>query len=346
VLDALHGKVDPVLWVGSETGMEKRLITHAGLPYSAIPAAGLHGVSMRSLPGNLIQLLRGIRASKSILFSFRPDVLLFTGGYVAVPMAIAGRRLPSVLYVPDIEPGLALKTLARFASHIALTAEESRHFFPSATPVSVTGYPVRTELLRVTRSRARKQLGLNTSLPVLLVFGGSKGARSINQSVLDCLPELLSQAQVLHITGSTDWPNASSIGNELPGNLKTRYHSYPYLYEEMGAALASADLALCRAGASTLGELPQFGLPAVLVPYPYAWRYQKVNADYLAARGAAVVLNDGELGRKLLAVVSDLLQNSQRLTEMKEAMQSLANNDAAMSIAKIVLDSAEKRNHA
>ena len=114
VLDALHGKVDPMLWVGSETGMEADLIARTGLSFKAIPAAGIHGVGLRSLPGNLYQLARGYTAARKILRDFNPDVLFFTGGYVAVPMALAAREYSSVLYVPDIEPGLALKTLARY----------------------------------------------------------------------------------------------------------------------------------------------------------------------------------------------------------------------------------------
>ncbi len=109
--------------------MEAELVKKAGLPYTAIPAAGVHGVGLRALPGNILRLARGVLASRRILKEFQPEVLLFTGGYLAVPMALAGRHIPSLLYVPDIEPGLALKTLSRFASTIALTAEPSRTFF-------------------------------------------------------------------------------------------------------------------------------------------------------------------------------------------------------------------------
>ena len=122
-----------------------------------------------------------------------------------------------------------------------------------------------------------------------------------------------------------------------------RYHAHPYLHEEMGAALASADLAVCRAGASTLGELPLFGLPAVLIPYPYAWRYQKVNADYLAKHGAAVVIEDSRMEEDLLQTISSLLNDPVHLCNMQSAMRALAVKDAAGRIASIVLKTAEKR---
>jgi len=131
--------------------------------------------------------------------------LLFTGGYVAVPMALAGRKIPQVLYVPDIEPGLAIKGLSRFADVIALTAADSNKFFGAKTKRVVTGYPVRSELKKMDRRTARQQMGLNDSLPVLLIVGGSKGARLINQAVSQVLSDLLQEYQVIHLTGELDW---------------------------------------------------------------------------------------------------------------------------------------------
>ena len=116
VLQALDKDPLDMLWVGSEGGMEEDLVKRAGIRYTAIPAAGVHGVGLKALPGNLVRLARGVLASRRILREFNPQVLFFTGGYVAVPMALAGTGVPSLLFVPDIEPGLALKTLARFAT--------------------------------------------------------------------------------------------------------------------------------------------------------------------------------------------------------------------------------------
>ncbi len=132
---------------------------------------------------------------------------------------------------------------------------------------------------------------MSDQLPILLVFGGSTGARSINRALLAVLPELLKEMQIIHVSGKLDWAEVEAARGQLSGlsgeqaDLAQRYRAYPYLHAEMGAALAAADLALSRAGASSLGEFPQAGLPAILVPYPYAWRYQKVNASYLAAAG-------------------------------------------------------------
>ena len=354
-----------MLWIGGKGGMEAELVKRAGIRFETIPAAGVHGVGLRALPRNLWQLGRGILASRRILREFQPDVLFFTGGYVAVPMALAGRKIPSLLFVPDIEPGLALKTLARFADRIAVTDEESFKYFKSSplTPfpfakhprgapngrgvrgegsrgkrrIIPTGYPARADLGKWTRGEARRSLDLDAQAPLLLVAGGSKGARSINNAVLGVLPDLLERAQVIHISGELDWPIVEAKGKTLEPALAARYHAFPYLYEQMGAALAAADLAISRAGASTLGEYPLFGLPAVLVPYPYAWRYQKVNAEALVRHGAAVVIEDADLPNRLLATVDDLFGHPQKLAAMRQAMQHLSHPLAAAEIGRLLL---------
>jgi UDP-N-acetylglucosamine--N-acetylmuramyl-(pentapeptide) pyrophosphoryl-undecaprenol N-acetylglucosamine transferase len=182
------------------------------------------------------------------------------------------------------------------------------------------------------REKAISHFGLESATPTLLITGGSKGARSINQAVLMHLTELLGFAQVIHITGALDWQAVENAAQELPAQLKSRYHIMPYLHE-MGSALAAADLVLSRAGASTLGEYPLFGLPSVLVPYPYAWRYQKVNADFLAERNAAVILKDELLIDELLIVLKGLLQNKHKLEAMCAAAKKLSHPDAAAIIA-------------
>ncbi len=334
VLQALGAEANPVLWIGGESGMEGELVKRQNLPYAAIPAAGVHGVGLRALPRNLGQLARGTLAARRLIRQFNPDVMLFTGGYVAVPVALAGRSRPILLYVPDIEPGLALKTLARFADRIALTVPDSRAFFPARARTTVTGYPTRPELSGWTREAGREKLGLSGEYPVLLVTGGSKGARNINQTLAASLARLLPFAQIVHISGELDWPEIQAVQAALPASLAANYHPMPYLHE-MGAALAAADLAVSRAGASTLGEYPLFGLPAVLVPYPYAWRYQRVNAEYLARAGAAVLLLDQQLESQLASTVEDLLRQPARLEAMRQAMRSLAHPGAADEIAAL-----------
>lgn len=344
-LQALGNQASQVLWVGGEAGMEAELVARYHIPYTAIPAAGVHGVGITRLPGNLIKLARGVARARNIIRDFEPDVLLFTGGYLAVPMAVAGRKVKSLLYVPDIEPGMALKALARFADVIALTAEDSRKFFKTGQNMQVTGYPTRADLVCENRVEAMEHFHLQPGLPVLLVIGGSKGAHTINLAVKENLPDLLEICQVVHITGKPDFEELQQFSYSLSPELAQRYHPYPYLYEEISKAFSCADLAISRAGASTLGEFPLFGLPAILVPYPYAWRYQKVNADYLVNQGTALTIENQDLSRDLLPAVQNLLSDKDKLAEMKARMSALSTPGAAKYIANLLLALAqEERN--
>lgn len=339
VLEALGSEKHAILWVGGREGLEEELVTRLGIPYTSIEAAGVHGVGLRQLPGNILKLLKGYIDSRRILRSFKPDALLFTGGYIAFPMAVAGLQKPSLLYVPDIEPGLAIKALARFSDRIALTTEESAAYFPNKSKLTVTGYPVRPDLKKWTRTEALDYFGFDPTLPTLTVTGGSKGARSINTALLKILPSLLEEIQIVHLTGHLDWEIIDEQTKNLPKDQAQRYQAFPYLHE-MGAAFAAADLIVSRAGASSLGEYPQFSLPAILVPYPHAWRYQKINAQYLADLGAAVILNDEDLEINLYTQIRNLITNQEALSQMSKAMASVATPDAAERIARLIQEMA------
>ena len=314
--------------------MEESLVSRHGIRMRTIPAAGVHGVGITALPRNLITITRGIFAARRILNEYKPDAMFFTGGYVAVPVALAGRSIPSLLYVPDIEPGMALKSLAGMADIIMVTTDESQKFFNKN--VLESGYPIRTDLNLWNRQTALQHLAITGGRPVLLVFGGSKGAHSINQAVLHNLPALLEKYELIHITGERDWQMVKQSREQLPEDVGPRYHAMPYQHE-MGAALAAADLVVSRAGASSLGEYPLFGLPAILVPYPHAWRYQKVNADYLTRRGAAVILEDHRLNDELLPTLNVLVENPNKLKAMRAAMFQLSHPRAAEKIANALI---------
>ncbi len=316
--------------------MEAELVQREDIPYASIPAAGVHGVGLRTLPKNLVKLSRGLLAARKILRGFKPDVMFFTGGFVAVPMALAGWRLPSVLYVPDIEPGLALKALAWFADKITVTTPTSSAYFSRTKRIVTTGYPLRSDLANWEKKVAREKLGLIVDEPVLLVFGGSKGARSINHAILAHLPALLERTQIVHITGKLDHETVLNARNALGENQAERYRVFDYVHE-MGMPLGAADLVISRAGASSLGEFPFFGLPALLVPYPYAWRYQKVNAEYMSKRGAAILVKDEDLEAQVLLLVDNLMQDTEKLNEMRAAMNALVEPQAAEKIAAELL---------
>jgi UDP-N-acetylglucosamine--N-acetylmuramyl-(pentapeptide) pyrophosphoryl-undecaprenol N-acetylglucosamine transferase len=337
VLQAFENKPEEVLWVGSIGGIENDLVSRAGVPFTAIPAAGLHGVGLKIFK-NLWQLVRGYFAARKLIRDFKPDVLFFTGGYVAVPIGFAGRKVPMLLCVPDIEPALALQTLTRFADMVAVSTHDSIAYFSEDKQVRVVGYPTRPELRVWDREEAFSQFELSPEKPTLMVTGGSLGALSINRAIISILPELLKEMQIIHLTGNRTWHEVEAAMTELPDALSKNYRAYPFLYEAMGAAFSAADLVVSRAGASVIGELPHFGVPAILVPYPYAWRYQKTNADYLARHGAARIVRDEDLGTELLPLIRDLMLDQTKRSEMQAAVQMLATPRAAADIADLLVE--------
>jgi undecaprenyldiphospho-muramoylpentapeptide beta-N-acetylglucosaminyltransferase len=323
-----------ILWIGGEGGVEQALVERAGIPFTAIPAGGLHGVGIVRMARNTLKLAAGTLKAWQLIGRHKPQALLTTGGFVSAPAAVACwlRRVPILLYLPDIEPGLAVKFVAKFAAQIGVTTEDSKKYFPARKTI-VTGYPTRSSLAQVDRAAAYRQFALADDRKTLLVFGGSKGARSINRAVEAVIGQLLAKYQVIHISGSIDLKEAQAKREALPENLKQHYHVFEYVHD-MGVALAAADLVVSRAGASILGEYPLFGLPSILIPYPHAWRYQKVNADYLVTRGAALRLDDETLGQMLLPTIERVMSDEAQLRALSAAARSLARPDPALKLAQ------------
>ena len=327
--------------------MEETLVPRANIALETIRGGPIVGVSLPAMAANTVRLAWSLGAVARIFRRFRPDVLLMTGGYVNAPVGLVAwlARIPSAIFLPDVEPGSAVRALSRVANRVACTTAASREYLP-AEKVVVTGYPVRPALRAaapMSREAARAQFALTPGRPVLLVFGGSRGARSINRALVAALPDLLrAGVQVIHVSGVRDWPEIEAAANQLPDALRDHYHPVAYLHERMGVAMRSADLVVARAGAGMLGEAPAFGLPSVLVPYPHAWRYQKVNADYLVERGAAVRLDDERLSQDLLPTVLSLLDDGARLQSMSEAARALDVPDADGNLARLLMDLGQK----
>lgn len=335
-----------LVFVGTQGGggFEERLVDESGVSfdaYSAVFAGPIAGVNPLRALSSIAKMGLGLLQSWRIIRRHRPQVMLFTGGWANVPVAVMGRLLniPQLIYLPDIEPGSTIRVLSRFAQKVATTTPASEPYFKAGQMI-VTGYPLRRSIMQATRADGLTHFGLSPDRPVLLVFGGSRGARSINLALVDILPQLLADGvQILHITGTLDWERVQTQTATL-GQLDG-YHAVPYLSDEMGLAFAVADLAVCRSGASVLGELPYFGLPSVLVPYPYAWRYQQTNATYLEERGAAITLPDADLGQQLYPMLKALFTDRDRLQAMGNAARSLSTGNGADNIARSLLELGE-----
>jgi UDP-N-acetylglucosamine--N-acetylmuramyl-(pentapeptide) pyrophosphoryl-undecaprenol N-acetylglucosamine transferase len=347
------------LWVGSRGGMEKELIERAGIDFAAIDTGQLRVANPLKVMRNLGRMGAGVQQSQAIIDHFRPDVCFVTGGYVCGPVVVAcwQRKIPVLIYLPDMSPGYAIRLLSTLATRVAVSFPEVAHWFGGEAPAGkavVTGYPVRAEVVAAAqdRRRARQQLAaaLATSLaepdgrqaPLLLVWGGSSGARAINQATWGALPALLPLAQVVHVVGVRDWPlyEAWAVAHPLPPEVQHRYHPVAYLHEAMPLALAAADLSVARAGASTLGEFPVCRLPSILAPLHSV--NQADNAQALAGRGGAVVIEDTELPTQLAPTVASLLTDPARLPAMATALVQMAQPDAALHIAEEIVRLAQQ----
>ena len=332
-----------IQFVGSASGLENDLIESEGVVFDArdtVQAGPLHGVNPLRALVSLFRLMMGTLQAMGIFRRRKPDVIFLTGGWVGVPVALAAWmfRKPIVIFVPDIEPGLTLKVLGRFATAITATTADTRQYFRRKKLVE-TGYPLRDDLMAATRAEGVKRFGLEEGRLTLLVFGGSRGARSINRALLNIVEKLLADLdlQIIHVTGSPDWEEVRAAHARLPVPVASHYHIFEYLHD-IGLAMAASDLVVSRAGASTLGEFPYFHLPAILIPYPHAWRYQRVNAEWLESRGAALCLDDDGLAMTLEPTLRELIQDTAKRQSMSSAAAALASDIGAENIARVILE--------
>lgn len=323
-------------YLGSSRGLERDLVPRAGLPYFLLPMAA------PTSPRGIALLVGAALRSVLVVRRLRPRVTFATGGYVSIPAVVASwlLRVPVIMFLPDVVPGRAVAWLLPLTRRIAVSTEDALRHLP-ATKTQVTGYPVREYFLHASRVQARRRFDLPPDATVLCVFGGSQGARAINQALAFSLRELLPHMHVVHICGDRRFDEARQAALFLSSEERSRYHLFPYLHDQdMADALAAADLTVCRSGASTIGELPFLGVPAILVPLPERKVHQHENAAYLERHGAAVVISDDALTGRLGPAVNDLLADRDRLAAMASAMRSLARPDAAERIAALIFEEA------
>jgi len=335
VADALRASGAEVEFVGGERA-EAQLVPAAGYPFHQIQVVGIDRRNLvRALRALLLAALALPRAAW-VLHRARADVVIGAGGYVAGPVGLAARlmRKPLILCEADSHLGMSNRLLARFARRVFLSfpikGREGGRYVVSGRPVPVgTG--------NADRAAARGRFGIGEGEQCLLVFGGSLGARTINEAAVEAFGSA-SPCAVLHASGTRDYDALRTRLEEL--GSPPHYHLYAYI-EPFADALAAADLVAARAGGSVL-EVAAAGLPAVLVPYPHATAdHQTHNARWMEQAGAAVVVPDGELdGPRLAREVGALLAAPQRLREMAAAAAKVARTDAAELIAREALAAA------
>lgn len=337
-------------WVGSDAGLEATRAPAAGIAYHAVPTGKLRrSLALRNLTDLGLRVPAGVLQAWQLLGRLRPAAVVATGGFVAVPTAVAAalRRLPLLVHEQVVVPGLANRLIARLADRVAVTFAASARAFPSAKVV-VTGNPVRPELLAGDRSRGFQRFGLDPAVPLVYVTGGAQGAHRLNRAVGAALEQLLSLCQLVHQCGDNEYDDAGWLARQaelLSPAARARYRAVRFVGDELPDLYAAATLVLSRAGAGTVTELCALGLPAILIPLPGARRdEQTANARVLADAGAAVLLPQSELTpERLVTLVRDLLADPARLKQMSERARSLATPDAADRLSDLILGLAAGR---
>jgi UDP-N-acetylglucosamine--N-acetylmuramyl-(pentapeptide) pyrophosphoryl-undecaprenol N-acetylglucosamine transferase len=332
-------------WLGSRAGVESRLVPARGIPYHPIPTGKLRRYwAWQNVADVAVNVPAGLLAAWRLLRRLRPSVLFSTGGFVALPavLAAAAGRVPIVAHEQTAVPGLANRIAARFADRVAVTFADTTGF-PAAKVVR-TGNPLRPELRGGSRAEACTRFGLDPALPLVYVTGGAQGAQRINRTVGEILPALLTQTQMIHqcgdhpLTGDRSWLEAQR--QALSPALRRRYTVVPYVGPELGGLYAAATLVIGRAGAGTVNECCQLGLPALFVPLPGAsGDEQMANARRVERVGGCAILPQPELTPvALLARVQALLADGAALKEMGERARAIAVPDAAERIVALLLE--------
>ena len=325
---------------GPDNRGERAMVEGAGLTLDRIPAAAMRDRSLWSVFRGGLRIVRGIALSWWKLWRFKPDVVFSTGGYGSFPQSVAAwlLRKPLVVFLPDVAPGWAVKAERRFATRMTTSTDQALQHLP-AGKTSVTGYPVRSAFFTTDRDAMHAALGTGDGDPILLVAGASQGAQALNRAVFARLAELAGRAHVVHITGAGGLAEAEAAKRDL-GDLCDRYQPFAFR-GDLPAVMVAADLAVLRAGASILGEVPAAGLAAILLPGEYAGAHQRGNALWLTEAGAAELLTEAEiagLAEKVLSILGD----SGRLERMRAASRLLAKPQAADTIAAILEEVAKR----
>jgi UDP-N-acetylglucosamine--N-acetylmuramyl-(pentapeptide) pyrophosphoryl-undecaprenol N-acetylglucosamine transferase len=350
VARSLRARPDPpdLLWVGGHRGLEASLVPAAGIPLTRLAARSLRTTSADvHVVLDPLRLAASVPQAATILLRERPAAIFTTGGYVAVPMmmAAAGLRIPVVLWDGNVIPGRAVRATARLASMLAVSFEATCRALAAAAPgrpCFVTGTPIR-DVEAVGREAARRRLEIAPGERVLLVFGGSQTVARFNTAVAQALSRLVERMTVIHVTGEDGYPAALAGREALPEGLRHRYRPFPFLRDEMLAALAAADLLVGRAGSSTLAEATALGLPMIVVPYPHAAGHQRANAASLVEAGAARLIDDADFDAAALLEAATLLDDPSTHAAMAAAARSLGRAHAADAVAELVVAAAAHR---
>lgn len=332
------------LYIGTEKGLESKLVPRENIPFKSIHITGFkRSISLENVK-TILRFLKGVKQSKQMIREFQADVVIGTGGYVCGPVVYAAAKMgiPTIIHEQNSVPGLTNKFLSRYVDRVAVCFTEAESFFPKEKVV-LTGNPRASEVLNQDGIKGRLSAGLNLTDPVVLIVGGSRGARPINDAVVQSLEKLGQRPyQVLYVTGEVHYDNVKKEVEQIgsPKNVVIK----PFIHN-MPQVLAGTDLTVARAGATTLAELTSLGIPSILIPSPYVTNnHQEKNARSLSNNGAAQLLLEKDLtSESLLESIDRILLNKTKLNEMKQAAKVLGIPDSAKRLYKIMQELTAKK---
>lgn len=339
-----------VLYIGTNKGLEARIVPQANIPFQAINVEGLQRKLSISGFKTIFKAFRGLREALKIVKEFSPQVVIGTGGYVCGPVVLAARilKIPTIIHEQNALPGITNKMLAKFADKILITFPESRKYFANKEKTILTGLPIREEIFQAKKEDGYQQLNLDPKKKTLLVTGGSRGAQSINRAMVEAYTELIKRKdlQIIHITGQVGYEDIISrlkgkgINLEKCGNIILR----PYL-DHMEYALVIADLYVARAGATFLAEVTAKGIPGILVPYPYAAEnHQEFNARALVDQQAAAMILDKDMNGKILYTeIIKIIDSPHKLEEMGKKSLKAGNTESLAKIIEVIEELAKSK---
>jgi len=328
-----------ILIVCSMRPFDREILAKSGCSFEAIPccpyAATINPVKIFTF---LISLFSSLFASLSLLRRYRPDCVAGFGGFVSVPVVFAAwiLKIPRLIHEQNVIAGMANKTISLVADRVAVSFADTERFFSKEKVIDL-GNPLRKSLFGIDKKKARRELGLNREGLILLILGGSQGARFINKVTIDAITGMSEDAkriiQLIHITGRCDYDYVKDKYSK--SNIKSRV--FPFL-DEIGNAYAAADLVIARAGATTIAELTCLGKPSILIPYPEKRVHQLENANFLSGKKASVTIEEkGLSAMRMREAISGLSTDLAGLEEMAGNSKRLGRPDAASRLAEEVM---------
>lgn len=327
------------LYIGGTKGLESTLVPQEQIPFQSIEITGFRRKLSAENIKTVIRFLKGVKASKRMLAEFKPDVVIGTGGYVCGPVVYAAAKLgiPSIIHEQNSIPGLTNKFLSRYVSTVAVSFEGSERSFPKAKRVIYTGNPRATTVQSANKERGFASLGIPMDSSVVLVVGGSRGAKAINDAMIEMAPQLekLKHIHFVYVTGEHYFEKTREEIRSRLGSMPNHLHVLPYVHN-MPEVLAATSLIVNRAGASFLAEITSLGIPSILIPSPNVTNnHQEANARQLEKAGAAKVILEKDLsGKRLFQSIEDIMGDFQVQREMSGQSRKLGKPDSANLIVE------------